>query len=103
MTIVIRTGVDSFFGRLPRGSDLEAGEQRCADRTCAARGVDLEEATVIRTRTDGIGDADGGLGRTEQQRAIALQALRETLEDRSLGLLIEIDQHVAAEDDVERP
>jgi hypothetical protein len=35
------------------------------------------------------------------QHAVGLQHPVEPLEDLDLGLLVEIDQHVAAEDDVE--
>ena len=52
-------------------------------------------------RPEGIRNADHGLGRTQHHEAIRLGRLRKALEDAGLGLLIEIDQDVAAKDYIE--
>src|SRR5204862_2607266 len=50
---------------------------------------------------EGIGDADHGFSRAQRQYAIGFEYLCDALEDMGLGVLVEIDQHVAAEDHVE--
>ena len=52
-------------------------------------------------RLERVGEADHCLGSAEREETVGLHALGESSENLRLHLLIEIDQHVAAEDDVE--
>ena len=60
------------------------------------------EAAPVRHRLEAVGQADHRLGRAEHEIAVALGDARDAVEHADLGLLVEIDQHVAAEHHVER-
>ena len=60
------------------------------------------EAALVRDRLERVGQTDHGLGRAEQEISIGRHDARDPLEHVDLGRLVEIDQHVAAEHDVER-
>src|SRR6266700_3585087 len=64
-------------------------------------GVGLVEAAPIRIGTERVGNPDHGFGRPQHQHAVGLERFGDALEDRDLGILVEIDQDVAAEDHVE--
>src|SRR5579871_4411393 len=72
--------------------------ERCAG---TAGRVRLVEAALVRIRPERVGNPDNGFGCTQHQHAVRLDRLCDALEDSRLGLLVEIDQDVAAEDDVE--
>ncbi len=50
---------------------------------------------------EALGEAENGLGAAEIKHAIGRQPLGDRLQHPALGRLIEIDQHVAAENGVE--
>ena len=54
-------------------------------------------------RLERVGQTDDGFRRAQHEEAVRFHRLGETVEDVDLGVLIEIDQDVAAEDDVECP
>src|SRR4051812_21452783 len=55
----------------------------------------------IRTDAVAVGQSDHGFRRAEEQIPVGLADLLEAAEDVALGRLVEIDQHIATEDDVE--
>src|SRR5579863_96695 len=58
------------------------------------------EAALIRQDLESLGDADHRLGRAEDEIAVAINGPRQPIEQIGFGRLIEIDQHVAAEDHI---
>src|SRR5262249_6094345 len=90
-----------------RAGDREArlsqpAERRRLRRRLARRPVRHVEAALLGQRFERVGQADDGLGRAQHEKAVRSHDLGKTLEHVDLGLLVEIDQHVAAEHHVER-
>src|SRR5262249_43822399 len=56
---------------------------------------------AVLQRAERLGETDHRLGGAEHQEAVGLEHLGDAVEHADLGLLIEIDQHAAAEHDVE--
>src|SRR6266545_870431 len=86
MTEMLPPGADD--GELRLGGGLRASGRRV-------------EAALVGERLEAVGEADHGLGRAQHQIALAVEAARQAFEYADLGVVIEIDQHVAAEHQVE--
>src|SRR5260221_378972 len=56
---------------------------------------------VLRHWLQLVADAEDGLGAAEIEMAVRRHLAAETVEDQRLGRLVEIDQDIAAEDDIE--
>src|SRR5947209_3053205 len=90
-------------GRLQKATSARAGNdpqqrRRRSVARSAVRGVD---PTPLGHRREAVGQSEHGLGRSEQEVAVMLGNPGDALEHGSLGLPVEIDQHVAAEHHVE--
>src|SRR5690348_14879118 len=59
------------------------------------------EAVLVADHLEAVGQAHHGLGGAEHQKTVAGGDARQPIEHVDLGLLVEIDQHVAAEDQIE--
>src|SRR5262245_15015880 len=72
-------------------------------RSSGDRGLHVRhvEAATVRVRLELVGEADHRLGGAQHEIAVALDLTRQTVEHDDLGVLIEVDQHVAAEHDIE--
>src|SRR5439155_24139073 len=65
-------------------------------------GVRHVEATPFGVWLELVGEADHRLGGAQHEIAIAIDLTRQTVKHRDFHVLIEVDQHIAAEHDVER-
>src|SRR5207249_11586692 len=59
------------------------------------------EAAALRVWLELLGEADHGLGGAQHEIAVALDLTRQTIKHNDLVILVEVDQHIAAEHDVE--
>src|SRR5258705_13089744 len=86
-----------------RSDHLQRGRHH-RDEACAGRPdrVRTVKPAPLRIGLEGIGYSDDGFSRAQRQDAIGLDHPGKAIEDADLGLLIEINQDVAAEDHVER-
>src|ERR1035437_9808973 len=65
-------------------------------------GVRAIKPASLRTGLEDVGDSDNGFGGTQRQYAVGFEHLCKAIEDAGLGVLVEIDHDVAAENHVER-
>src|SRR5580698_1304490 len=72
-------------------------------RRRGTRPVRSIETAPFRKRLEGIGQPDHGFRSTQHQKSVSLGDPGEPVENVDLGVLVEIDQHVPAENDVEDP
>ena len=94
--------------RKPRSARYPPGNRRvgyrrrdaCADGPGSVGSV---EPPPLRKGLEGIGNPDDGFGGAQRQYAVGFDRPCKAIEYRGLGVLIEIDQDVAAEDHVEGP
>lgn len=63
--------------------------------------VENIKAAFVGERFERLGEADDSLRGPEHQKPVFGHLPGDPIEDGDLGLLVEIDQHVAAEDDIE--
>src|SRR5579864_6867791 len=61
-----------------------------------------KDARVCGVRRVFVADTDHGLGAAQEKRPIARQLAAHTIENVALGQEVEIDQNIAAKDDIER-
>src|SRR5450631_4385657 len=101
---VTRSGplVCSVMSTSSNCSELRCGNaSRWRFGRCCARSAGPIQPATLRIGLEGVGQPDHRFGGAEHQKAIGLGRLGEAVEYVGLGILVEIDQDVAAEDDVE--
>src|SRR6266566_4071090 len=68
-----------------------------------ARTAGLIQTAPFRIRLEDIGQPDHGFGCSQHEETVRLSRFGETVEDVDLGVLIEVDQNVPAENHIEDP